>query len=225
MANFEKFIPHILKWEGLYGDYTWDPGGCTMRGITLATWKEYGGRNRDKNSDGIVDCEDVKLITKEDAISVYKPIFWLRLKADKIKNQEIAEMISDWFITSGWYAVNGTQKVLASLGAKNIQISSQVFSLSDADIKAINSLPQQKLYDALKQQRLQFYRNINNPTAIQGWTNRVNDFPLKVYSSINTKIYITLAIIAILAVLVYFYRKEILEFYKTQFQKIKGNVS
>lgn len=215
MADFKKFVPHVLQWEGLYGNHSWDPGGCTMRGITIGTWKEFG-KAPDKNSDGTVNCEDVKLISEGDAITIYEDKFWKRLNAHQINNQQIAEMIADWFITSGWYAVQKTQEALRDSGGKNIVVTSQKFSLNDNDIKALNSLPQQKLYEAIRAKRLAFYEGIGNATAIQGWRNRVNSMQRTTSNSIgkNKKIAIVFVLLIVFAVLLYVFRKDIIAFYK-----------
>ena len=47
MANINKFIPFLLRWEG--SGFTNDPvdfGGATMKGITFRTFKEYRKKSR-----------------------------------------------------------------------------------------------------------------------------------------------------------------------------------
>ena len=43
MANIQKFVPFIFKWEGT--SFVNDPndrGGATKMGVTLSTWKKVG---------------------------------------------------------------------------------------------------------------------------------------------------------------------------------------
>jgi hypothetical protein len=58
MANLEKLIPLLLKWEGGYVNDPKDLGGPTKMGVTLKTWRAQG---YDKSGDGIIDVDDLKL--------------------------------------------------------------------------------------------------------------------------------------------------------------------
>ena len=41
MANVEKLVPFILKWEGGFVNDPDDLGGATNKGVTLATYTQY----------------------------------------------------------------------------------------------------------------------------------------------------------------------------------------
>lgn len=179
MANFDLFFPHVEKWEGGYGDYKEDPGGCTNRGITIGTWKRFG---YDKNGDGIITCEDVKLITREDAKKIYKKWFWEANGGDLIHNQKLAEIIIDWCVNSGaGIAIVRVQRILNELGA-NLVTDGIVGSRT---ILAINQANTKELYKRIWQAREQFYKDITarNPNFkifLQGWLNRLNSFPKEI---------------------------------------------
>ena len=72
--DFRKCLEFTLKWEGHYVNNPLDRGGPTNMGITLAAaQKAY----LDKNKDGRVDAEDIKLLEPEDALAVYRGDYWV----------------------------------------------------------------------------------------------------------------------------------------------------
>ena len=88
MADSSKLVPFILSWEtDKYTNNKKDKGGPTKYGITLATWRRVG---YDKNGDGVLNEEDVKLLTKDDFHRVFKQNYWNACKADKIQDQSVA---------------------------------------------------------------------------------------------------------------------------------------
>ena len=64
MAKSEKLIPIIHKWEGGYSNHPNDSGGCTMKGITINTFKKYFGDEK--------TCSDLRNITNEQWIYVFE---------------------------------------------------------------------------------------------------------------------------------------------------------
>ena len=85
MAQIEKLLPFILKWEGGYVNDPHDLGGATNMGVTLDTWKRLG---YDKNDDEVIDEEDMKLLTQQDFRSILL-VYWNRWKADEIVSQSL----------------------------------------------------------------------------------------------------------------------------------------
>jgi len=170
MGNFYKYASKLINIEQGYSDRASDKGGPTKYGITLATWQEYG---YDKNGDGKIDAEDVKLITVSEATAIAKRAYWDVLKGDEIKNQSIAEFLVDWGYNSGTGTAAGhVQKILG------IEPTGHV---GEVTVKAINSDNQQKLFNELKTDRLKFVEEIaaHNPSQEvneHGWENRVDSF-------------------------------------------------
>jgi len=210
MADFQIFYPRVKKWEGGYGFHANDSGGCTNHGITIATWQSFG---RDLDGDGDIDCRDVELMSVDDAKHISKTQFWNKFLADNIQNQQIAEILVDWGFNSGSYYP--TKKVQELLGLR----PDGVFGKST--LEAINKANQKEFYEKLFKARESFYRNIvaSNPSQavfLQGWLNRLYDFP-KTISGGKTKSkrnVLLILVFIVLAVLSYIYRREILYFIK-----------
>ena len=170
MANINKFIPFILKWEGGFVKNPADLGGATNMGVTLKTWQDCG---YDKNGDGIIDEEDLKLIFQQDLIEcVLKPHYWDRWQADRIHNQSVANLLVDWIWISGTTGIKTPQQVL------NLQPDGIV---GEKTLTAINDYPDQReLFERLKTERIAYIERIcslrpANKRFEKGWLNRLND--------------------------------------------------
>lgn len=100
MADFNKAIPIILKHEGGYVNNPKDPGGITNYGITLGfllQYPEFG----DLNNDGVVNAIDVKSMTQQQAINIYKTLWWDKFNFGLIENSTIATKLFDLSINMG----------------------------------------------------------------------------------------------------------------------------
>ncbi len=47
--NFKEALKHVLVHEGGWADHPKDPGGATMKGVTLITFRRHFGQNQSKN--------------------------------------------------------------------------------------------------------------------------------------------------------------------------------
>ena len=90
MADAQKLVPFILSWEGGYVNDPDDVGGATNKGITIATWRLHGC---DNDGNGDIDADDLRIITNEQWMEIFKCQYWDRWKADEIENQSIANIV------------------------------------------------------------------------------------------------------------------------------------
>lgn len=75
MADAQKLVPFILSWEGGYVNDPDDVGGATNKGITIATWRLHGC---DNDGDGDIDADDLRIITNEQWMEIFKCQYWDR---------------------------------------------------------------------------------------------------------------------------------------------------
>ena len=168
MAKIDNLWPFILSWEGGYANHPNDPGGPTNRGVTLATWKVYG---YDKDGDGDIDKDDVKLISEYDAVYVVmKPKFWDRWRADQIEDQSIANILVDWIWMSGFSKIKTVQSLL---GLKPDGI------VGSKTLAALNSGDHRAMFDKIWKRREKFYYSLvelrpSSKVFLKGWLNRLN---------------------------------------------------
>lgn len=168
MAQYNKLISHILKWEGGWGNDPADKGGPTMKGVTIATYTAYCA----KKGWPPPTLKQLKEITKAEWEEIFKTMFWDRWKADQIKNQSIANLLVDWVWTSGIYGIKFPQRVL---GVVDDGIVGQ------KTLAAINNHSDPKLlFTKLWERRKQHFISIansrpGNQKFLKGWLNRLND--------------------------------------------------
>ena len=162
MATYTKIIKKILKWEGGYAGNI-DGATCTMKGVTLATYRRFFGKEK--------NCKDLKEITQAEWDYIFKKGFWDRWKADEIKNQSIAELLVDWCWTSGVWGIKFPQRVL---GVKDDGI------VGPKTLAAINDYEdQEELFNKLWNRRKKHFQDIakgGKAKFLGGWLNRLNDF-------------------------------------------------
>lgn len=168
MAKITPLAKFILSFEGGFSNHPNDKGGPTNRGVTIATWRAQG---YDKDGDGDIDVQDLKLITEEDATNIMRNNYWNRWKADEIHNQAIANLLVDWVWASGRYGITIPQQVL---GVKADGI------VGPKTIAAVNSEHPGVLFLALKERRKKYIQQLvkNNPEQkvfINGWLRRLNN--------------------------------------------------
>jgi lysozyme family protein len=170
MANHDIYFQKCLKWEGGYGNIVGDSGGATKYGVTIATWKMLAD-NPDKNGDGVVNAEDMKLLTLDDARMINKK-FWDKIQGDKIINQSVAMAIADFLWNSGGVAVKKVQGLLRLT-------QDGIFGRNT--LAAVNAADPKDLHQRITETRRQYFYDIVKAKPItkkflHGWLNRLNDF-------------------------------------------------
>jgi lysozyme family protein len=175
MANFNLFYPKLLEIEGGIVHHPADKGGLTNKGITIKTFKEFAERLL-----GIEPTEaNLRKLTTEQALTIYKNVYWNGVNANKIYSQLIAETITDHYINAGKVAMKIAQRVTNSLG-KNLLVDGVI---GDKTITAINTSDEATFLEKYNKGREEYYRGLVKKDATQkdfltGWLNRIKKFTL-----------------------------------------------
>ena len=187
MANIEKLVPFIIKWEtgttqkrgetaeqlferarkkGFAND-PMDLGGATQTGVTLATYKTYCRKHG--QNDPTVD--DLKQIPYQTWLAILKELYWDRWKADQIDSQSVANILVDFVWASG---TTGLKKPQQMLGVVPDGV------VGPKTLAAVNSYGPTTLFYRLKALRIKYVEDIvkSRPSQkkwVKGWKNRIND--------------------------------------------------
>ena len=169
MAIAKLLMPFILRWEGGFVNDPLDRGGATNKGITIGTFRSFYGKD--------ATVEQLKNITDEQWLHIFKVGYWNPWKADEISNQSIANIVVDWAWASG--PVTSIKQVQSILG---VSVDGVV---GPKTLSAVNSADQHVLFSDIHASRLKFVEDIvrRNPTQarfLKGWKNRINDIKFEV---------------------------------------------
>ncbi len=74
--HFVYALERVLEHEGGYVDHPKDPGGATMKGITLTTYQRYYGQEKTK--------ADLRAIPDGHVAHIYRDGYWNRCRCDDL---------------------------------------------------------------------------------------------------------------------------------------------
>lgn len=74
--NFATCLRLTLAYEGGWSDNPHDPGGATMKGITLATYSDWLGREATK--------DELKAIPTDHVEAIYRKGYWDKVRGDDL---------------------------------------------------------------------------------------------------------------------------------------------
>ena len=166
MADIEKAKKQILRWEGGYSSHPADTdGGCTMRGVTLYTFRQFYGKTK--------TCEDLRKITDEQWTSIFRAGYWDKLQGDKIENQSIANLCVDMAYGSG--PVTAIKKIQRALG------TTPDGGVGPKTLALLNGPDRAGIHSKLKEMRRIWFLNIvkaqpAKKVFIKGWNNRLDSY-------------------------------------------------
>ena len=158
--NYEKALAHTLEFEGLWSDNPADPGGATMKGITLAVYRVW------KRNPHITP-EQLRVIPNEDVYNLYKQLYWDEINGDSLPSG-IDYIVFDSAVNMG-----------VGRAIKLIQEAAGVPSdgvLGAQSLAAIKAADQKELIAKFTQLKTDFYKSLKTfPIFGKGWLNRIDE--------------------------------------------------
>lgn len=157
--NFQRALSLVLKHEGGWSDHPADPGGATMKGVTLANFRRYVEPKATK--------DDLRKITDAQVAAVYRRFYW-----DAVHGAELPDGV-DYAVFD--FAVNSGP----ARAAKYLQAVVGVVEdgrIGPATLKAVRAKMHATIIHELCDKRVAFLQRLKAwPTFKNGWTARVKD--------------------------------------------------
>jgi len=157
--NFETSLAHVLKHEGGWADHPADPGGATMKGVTLKTYSDWLGRQATK--------DELRAISPEHLRTIYKARYWDAVRGDELPSG-VDYVVFDMAVNSG--PGRAAKTLQAAVGATpDGSIGPKTLALASAQDPAA-------LIAAFQRSRQHFLEALPTfATFGKGWTRRVTE--------------------------------------------------
>lgn len=167
MSDFEKAIPVVLEHEGGYVNNPNDNGGATNYGISLRFLVTI---------DPTATIDDIKEMTKNKAIGLYKKHWWDKYNYGEIDSQLIANKVFDMAVNMGPQQAHILlQKAVNSAGPVNVLLCDGI--LGSETLRWTNRIDDSILIKKLSEQAALYYVKLvynksNLVEFLRGWLNR-----------------------------------------------------
>lgn len=176
MADFSTILKKTFNVEGGYQAYPNDNGNYTSsgklvgtnHGVAAITLETYLGREP--------TVAEMKGLTTTMATSIYKKLFWDKMKGDKIISQSVAHIFWEAYVASG--NLIRPRKAINKYYKKQV-VSESATPFTDEVVNYVNNADAKKLFDIAWQQEVdQRYavvqKNPSKAMFLDGWINRLN---------------------------------------------------
>lgn len=155
--NFARALSLVLKSEGGWSDNPADPGGATMKGVTIATFRRYIDPQGTK--------DDLRHITDAQLAKVYREQYWNAIGGDQLPDG-VDYATFDFAVNSG-----------PGRAAKYLQMTvgvPQDGQIGPSTLQAIQARPASAVINSLCDLRLAFLKRLPTWTTFgKGWSERV----------------------------------------------------
>jgi len=149
--RFQHAVSVVLLHEGGFSDDKEDRGGDTNFGISLRYLRDI---KIDVDGDGDIDGQDIRRLTRNKAISIYKKYWWDKYGYNNIKNIDVATKIFDMSVNMGSKQSHKiVQRSLNTLGF--LILVDGKFGINT--LSAVNRCDSKKLLNIMRHQCASFY--------------------------------------------------------------------
>lgn len=165
IGNFPPCLAVTLTHEGGWADHPKDPGGATMKGVTLATYRRYKPK---------ATKEDLRRISDAELKTIYRDGYWRPLNGELLPHGvDLATF--DFGVNSG--PSRAAKYLQAVVGAK------QDGQIGPETLKKVVVEDGKRVIQKLCAKRMTFLSGLSTFTTFgKGWTRRVADVEARAVS-------------------------------------------
>jgi len=156
--NYQSALNHVLQSEGLWSDNPADPGGATMKGITLETYRSWKGNPH-------ISKDDLKNISDQDVYNLYKQNYWDKVKGDDLPSG-VDYAVFDASVNMGVDRASKLIQEAAGVPADGV--------IGNGTLQVIKNANPIDLINKFSDEKDAFYKSLPTfGTFGKGWLNRV----------------------------------------------------
>lgn len=158
--NFDKALEYVLHHEGGWANHKNDPGGATMQGITLRTYRSFYGKDK--------TARDLRNISDTERDALYRKMYWDEIAGDALP-PGLDYLVFNAAVHSGpKRASKWLQQALGNVEADGI--------IGPKTLNAVAAADTEVLINEYWDLQMTFLRNLSHwKTFGRGWTNRMMD--------------------------------------------------
>ena len=153
MAAFDDAVRVVLKHEGGYVNHPEDPGGETKYGISKRSYPDL----------------NIKALTKEDAIDIYRRDWWDKYGYGMLPD-DIAIKVFDLAVNMGAGQAHQLLQIALNDCGTHLVIDGK---LGAKTVAAVNTASPDSLMFHLLDRGEMYYRRLNKPQFLAGWLRRL----------------------------------------------------
>jgi lysozyme family protein len=169
--NFKRSLKHVLVHEGGWADHPKDPGGATMKGVTLMTFRRHFGEDRSKT--------ELRNITDQQLGKIYRSGYWSKCHCDELP-AGVDYAVFDAAVNSG--PGRSAKWLQAAVGAK------QDGGIGPKTLSKVAEFDPIEIADRICDRRLAFLRSLDNWSIFGiGWGRRVEGVRATVHNMLEAE--------------------------------------
>lgn len=177
--EFRLAVDIVLKHEGYYSNDADDRGGATKYGISLKFLQGLkdsdndGYLDGDLNFDGIVDINDIRSLSPQDAVDLYYFEFWVKDQFDRLP-YFLSPKLFDLAVNMGTQQAN--KLVQRAIKACGLPLDDDGI-IGPRTLQALKLVDKSAVLSALRSEAAGFYRYLvasgkGHSKYLNGWLNR-----------------------------------------------------
>lgn len=157
--NFNDSLSRVFHHEGGWADHPKDPGGATMKGVTLKVYREHFGDGKSK--------DELRNISTQELEQIYRSGYWNKCKCDELPSG-VDYAVFDSAVNSG--PGRGAKWLQSAVGAKPDG------GIGPNTLAKVKDHEPVQIVNSICDNRLSFLQSLDTwPTFGKGWQKRVED--------------------------------------------------